>query len=65
MLVIAYMLTLVLKKLSGIKKLGGLIVICVVIALAGNCIYTEDWYTKAENRNKVPQDVVKAKRFTL
>ena len=58
MLVIAYMLTLVLKKLSGIKKLGGLIVICVVIALAGNCIYTEDWYTKAENRNKVPQDVV-------
>ena len=58
MIVVAYMFTLVLGKLSGIKKLCGFLIICVAIALLGNCIYTEDWYTKAENRNKVPQDVV-------
>jgi len=58
MFVIAYAAVLLLKKLTGIKKLAGTIALCLVIALLGNCIYLEDWYTKAENRNKVPQDVV-------
>lgn len=58
MIVIAYGATLVVKKLSGVKKLVAVAAICAVIGVLGNCIYTEDWYTKAENRNKVPQDVV-------
>ena len=56
--VIAYMFTLLATKLTGVKKLAGVIVACLIIAILGNCIYTEDWFTKAENRNKVPQDVV-------
>ncbi len=58
MVVIAYMFTLLLKRLTGFSKLAGLIGACALIAVLGNCIYTEDWFTKAENRNKVPQDVV-------
>lgn len=58
MAVIAYMFTIVLKRFTGVKKLAGVVVVCALIALLGNCIYTEDWFTKAENRNKVPQDVV-------
>lgn len=58
MAVIAYGFTLAANKLNGIKKLGAVLIICAAIAVLGNCIYTEDWYTKAENRNKVPQDVV-------
>ncbi len=58
MAVIAYMFTLLLKRLQGMKKLAGVLASCLIIAVLGNCIYTEDWFTKAENRNKVPQDVV-------
>ena len=58
MVVIAYMFTLLATKLTGVKKLAGVIAACLIIAILGNCIYTEDWFTKAENRNKVPQDVV-------
>ena len=58
MIVIGYGFTLLLTKLSGAKKLAAVAATCIVIAILGKCIYTEDWYTKAENRNKVPQDVV-------
>ncbi|MBE5915222.1 MAG: MBL fold metallo-hydrolase [Pseudobutyrivibrio ruminis] len=58
MIVIAYMFTLLLKQLTGAKKLMGMLAVCIVLAVFGNCIYTEDWFTKAENRNKVPQDVI-------
>ncbi len=58
MAVIAYMFTLVLKRFTGIKKLAGVVGVCALIAVLGKCIYTEDWFTKAENRNKVPQDVI-------
>lgn len=56
--IIAYGLTLILSHFSGYKKLIGTLAAMAVIALLGNCLYTEDWFTKAENRNKVPQDVV-------
>lgn len=57
--IIAYGITLILsKKLTGVKKLVGVIAAIAIIALAGECVYTQDWFTKAENRNKVPQDVV-------
>ena len=57
-IIVAYMLTLLLNKLTGVRKLCGVSAACIIIAAAGNCIYTQDWYTKAENRNKVPQDVI-------
>ena len=57
-IIIAYGGTLILTKLNGVKKLLGVVVVCLVIALMGNNIFTEAWFTKAENRNKVPQDVI-------
>ena len=56
--VIAYGLTLVLTRLTGVKKLAGVLAAVVLVAVAGHLLYNEDWFTKAENRNKVPQDVV-------
>lgn len=58
MAIVAYGLTLLVSKLSGIKKLAAIVGIIAIFAIFGNLIYSEDWYTKAENRNKVPQDVV-------
>ena len=57
-IIIAFGFTLLVNKLNGTKKLVAVIGAAVLIAVLGKCIYTEDWYTKAENRNKVPQDVV-------
>ncbi len=58
MVVLAYGMTLFIKRFDGVKKLIGVCVACAVIVICGKCIYSQDWYTKAENRNKVPQDVV-------
>ncbi|MDC7278860.1 hypothetical protein NXH64_05010 [Butyrivibrio fibrisolvens] len=58
MVIIGYGITIGLGKLKGGKKLIGVMAACVAIVILGRCIYAEDWYTKAENRNKVPQDVV-------
>lgn len=58
MIIISYGIVLILKKLDGIKKLGALALVILMIALLGHSIYSEEWFTKAENRNKVPQDVV-------
>lgn len=57
-IIVAYMFTLIVNKVTGVKKLAAVAVSCALIALAGKCIYAEDWFTKAENRNKVPQDVI-------
>lgn len=56
--IIAYAMTLGLSKLSGNKKLIGLVACLFVFAVAGNLVYRNDWYTKAENSQKVPQDVL-------
>ena len=58
MMVIAYGFTLAIKRFNGLKKLLCVGLSCVIIGVLGHCIYTQDWFTKAENRNKVPQDVV-------
>lgn len=50
--------TLVINKFQGAKKLLATAVLGLLIVLLGNCLYNESWFTKAENRNKVPQDVV-------
>lgn len=56
--VIAYGVTLLSNKVSGLKKLLAVMLSMAVIAGCGNLLYNEDWFTVAENRNKVPQDVV-------
>ncbi len=56
--VIAFGLTLILTKLSGWKKPVAFICVLLAIGACGKLIYSEDWYTKSENRMKVPQDVV-------
>lgn len=55
---IAYGLTLIISKLEGLKKLVATVVAIGLIIVTGTCLYTQDWFTKADNRNKVPQDVV-------
>ncbi|MCR4695263.1 MAG: MBL fold metallo-hydrolase [Pseudobutyrivibrio sp.] len=58
--IIAAAVIFLIKKtdLTGIKKFACLIIAGLLIVILGHPIYQEDWYTKAENRNKVPQDVV-------
>jgi beta-lactamase superfamily II metal-dependent hydrolase len=56
--IIAYGLTLLVTRFEGKKRLVATLASLAVIALLGKCIYAQDWYTKAENRNKVPQDVI-------
>ena len=56
--VIAFGLTTLIGKTAGKKKLLATIISIALVAILGNLIYAENWYTKAENRNKVPQDVV-------
>ena len=57
-IIVAFAMTLLVSKLTGVKRLAAVLAACITIALIGKCIYAEDWYTKADNRNKVPQDVV-------
>ncbi len=58
MAIIAFGFTLIIDRLKGVKKLAGLVIALAAIVVLGNCLYSQDWYTKAENRQKVPQDVV-------
>ncbi len=58
MIIVAYGLTLVIAKLAGVKKLVGLVAALAIVLVCGRLVYAEDWFTKAENRNKVPQDVI-------
>lgn len=56
--IIAFGITLWLTKLKGVKKLVAFMAALLVIGVGGNLIYSEEWFTKAENKMKVPQDVV-------
>lgn len=55
--VIAYAMVLVLKQVSGWKKVICTILIMIVIAICGHSAYGEEWFVRAENVNKVPEDV--------
>lgn len=55
--VIAYALTLVIKQLSGWKKMCCLFIVLFIIAICGHSPYGETWFVKAVNVNKVPEDV--------
>ncbi len=56
--VIAYGLVLIIKRFTGVKKLIATLVALGLIAVTGNLVYSQDWFTRAENRQKVPQDVI-------
>ncbi len=57
-IIVAFALTILVSRITGVKRLVAVLAGCIAIAVIGKCIYLEDWYTKADNRNKVPQDVV-------
>ncbi|SDB38604.1 Metal-dependent hydrolase, beta-lactamase superfamily II [Pseudobutyrivibrio sp. YE44] len=56
--IIAFGATLLVDKLKGFKKLIAVIGCLALLVVLGDALYKEEWFTKAENRNKVPQDVV-------
>ena len=56
--VIAFGMTLLVDKFSGLKKMLAVIAALGVIVLCGDLLYNEDWFTVSENRMKIPQDVV-------
>ena len=56
--IIAFGATLLVDRFKGVKKLAAVIGCIALLMVLGDCLYKEDWFTKAENRNKVPQDVV-------
>ena len=58
LIIVAYGLTLFVMRFQGKQKLIALVASLAVVCICGRCLYTEDWFTKAENRNKVPQDVI-------
>lgn len=56
--IIAYAAVLVLKNFSGWKKFAYTLFIIFIIAMNGHSVYGEEWFTKASNYNKVPDDVL-------
>ncbi len=55
---IAYSLTLLINKLRGWNKLLLTLLSIGVIAINGNSVYQEQWFIKASNYNKVPNDIL-------
>ncbi len=56
--IIAFGLTLIITRFDKGKRLIATVIAMALIVVCGTCVYTQDWFTKSENRNKVPQDVV-------
>lgn len=56
--VITYASVLVLQRTDGWKKLFCTIILILIIAASGHSAYGEEWFTKASNYNKVPDDVL-------
>lgn len=54
---IAYGLTLVIKKTRGAIRLVCTCAAVALIIISGNCVYQEPWMQKAENLQKVPNEV--------
>lgn len=55
--ILAYVFMLIITKFSGVKKLIAWVCCLAIICLGGTCVYGQDWYTKADNSQKVPNDV--------
>lgn len=62
-IIIAYGIVLVLYRLRGMHKMLAVILMTLCICVNGNIIYSESWYTKAENFNKIPNEVIEIADF--
>lgn len=59
MFVIAYGFTLLLEQCEHrFKKMLLSFVAIIIIVMSGHTIYSEEWYVKAQNFNKVPNDAL-------
>lgn len=56
--VIAYAFVLLLNHTSEENKIYYIIIIIFILFLCGHDVYREDWFVKASNVNKVPEDVL-------
>lgn len=55
--VIAYALVLLISRFSSRMKLLAVCCIIAVMFIGGNYVYSQDWFEKAENVEKIPNDV--------
>lgn len=55
---IVYGMILNLKECKDVKKFCFAMTLLAIIVVSGKCVYSEDWILKAENFNKVPDDVI-------
>ncbi len=55
---IAYGFTLLITNEKPYKKISALIIIILIISLSGTNFYKLDWVSKAENKYKMPDDVL-------
>lgn len=55
---VAYGFCLLLNNVSGWRKMILVFAFMGIFAVSGSCVYNENWYTRADNVCKVPQDVL-------
>ncbi len=55
---IAYGLIIILRGTEGRKKMFFSFALALIIIISGKCVYSEDWFIKADNFNKIPNDVI-------
>ena len=55
--VISYAFVLVLRQTVGWKKFCCVLFVMLVVSISGHSVYSEEWFVKAQNVNKVPEDV--------
>lgn len=62
-IIIAYGIIVLISKIHKKKKLMLVIAFVVIIITNGHQIYSETWYTKADNFNKVPNEVIEIAKY--
>lgn len=62
-LIIAYGVGLLYKKICGKKKVVIFLALLLTICVNGNNMYQETWYTKADNYEKIPNDIIQIGDF--
>jgi hypothetical protein len=56
--IIAYALTLLLQKCGEKKLVVGIVLVSAAIMCCGHTFYQDDWYSRAENYDKVPNEAI-------
>lgn len=62
-MMIAYGIVLLLSIIKKECKIIIVIFITLFVCVNGNMIYSENWYTKADDFNKIPESVIEIARF--